>query len=78
MTEPLLRMWTVYEHPADYPEGYVAREWVVTDEGDRATATAFYSETLDEIQGFFIEHYPQLVFMPRFENDEPHILGTWL
>lgn len=77
MNEPL-RMWTLYAHPLDYPQGYVAREWVVLDGREQASHTAFYSETLDEMSAFFDEHYPHLIFMLRSPDDEPQIVGTWI
>lgn len=74
-----LEMWTLYEHPLDYPEGYVARLWcVTTDGGAQASETAFYGETRGDVDEFFAERYPELFFVPRAENDEPQILGVWM
>ena len=32
-----LPMWVVYDHPSDYPETYIARQWLVGPDGQQAT-----------------------------------------
>jgi hypothetical protein len=30
-----LAMWTIYDHPKDFPEHFVARKWLITGGEDR-------------------------------------------
>lgn len=77
MEDPL-RIWTLYDHPKDYPQGYVVRQWVVTAKGEQPTATIIQSDAVDKIEAFMAECYPGLTWIPRSENDDPVIMGTWL
>lgn len=69
-----LCMWTIFAHPLDYPLGYVARMFF----GERPTATAIYGLTLDEVRGVLSRLYPGLYCMPRFAQDHPSVVETWL
>lgn len=69
-----LHLWTIYQHPKDFPEGYVVREWI--QQGDRVTAgTATRHPTLEEARGFIP---PGLYRLMREPGDEPQVLETWL
>lgn len=70
-----LPMVVVYDHPADYPDAYVARIWEM--KGNLPTNTLIKKETLHEIRedirsvGFM--HYIQ-----RAEEDDPVIVEAWI
>lgn len=68
-----LEMWTVYERPTDYPEGFVARLWIVTNIA-MATQTHYVASSLDEVRAFLPRG---LTCMPRNELDDPAIVETW-
>jgi hypothetical protein len=77
-SEPLL-MWTVYDHPADYPDGYIARLFTVTEAGPVPTGHTMQGKgdfglhlirRFMERQGFACLH--------RNEEDPPQIMETWL
>jgi hypothetical protein len=73
-----LEMWTLYERPADYPQGYVARRWVIGEGTYAPTSDAFFGATLEEVTDFFDRCYPDLFYLPRQDGDEAQIVGTWL
>lgn len=69
MTEGL-EIWTVYDHPRDFPDEFVARLWI----NDQRTDTLVRGRTLDEVR----ELIPfDLTRMPRMEGDDPVIVETW-
>lgn len=73
----ILRMWTVYEHPSDFPDKFVARMFVVDENGARATASVIIAadiETLRDILAFEMS----LVPISRAVLDDPVIVETWL
>ncbi len=71
-----LTIWTVYERPLDYPEGFVARMHVVLRDGRFGpTDTAFYGPTLDSVR----RQLPGgLVAIARDPSDEPQIVECWI
>jgi hypothetical protein len=74
-----LSLWTVYDHPRDYPDGYIARKFEV--KGDEQVTTKETLRTTDE-PGLELLHdaFEQagLVCMPRSEADDPQIIETWV
>jgi hypothetical protein len=70
-----LSMWTVYEKPKDYPDGYVARRFEVAGV-ITATATSIKSRELEPIREKLAR--AGLVRLDRNPEDEPQIVETWL
>lgn len=73
-SEPLA-MWTVYDHPADHPEGYIARLFEVTAEGAVPTGHTM-SGQLEWIRMFMQSQ--GLACLTRNPDDDPVIVETWL
>jgi hypothetical protein len=71
-----LRMWTLYEKPADYPDAFVLREWVITGGGAVPMRGTFVASKLETLQGMMADK--GLTFIPRDPRDPPHILGVYL
>ena len=70
-----LPMWTVYDHPADYPDSYVARKWLTLPtlrKTDEVIVTRTLAELRDELED------RGLVCLMRNPDDEPQIVETWL
>jgi hypothetical protein len=70
-----LKMWTVYDHPSDHPDRFVARLWLVDRKGAKATTeiiTALKLKTLRESLP------PGLVCLKRMPDDDPKIVEVWL
>jgi hypothetical protein len=72
----MLRMWTVYKHPKDYPSDYVARLWEVNASGPVATASVVIAPSLEFLREQMMEM--GLVMMTRSPKDDPVIVETWL
>jgi len=72
----VMEMWTVYDHPLDYPEFFVARKWIVTrtDDGPVATDEVLSNHDLHVLRSFLPDG---LFCMPRTEGDDPKIIETW-
>jgi len=71
-----LEMWTVYDHPLDHPEHFVARRWVIEAEGPRATGTLYKSAELERIRAAMRAF--GLVKLDRDPADDPKIVEVWL
>ena len=71
-----LSMWTVYEKPTDYPNGYVARRFEAAAGVTAATAMTLKSRELEPIREKLSR--AGLVRLDRNPDDEPQIVETWL
>lgn len=69
-------MWVVYDHPADYPDWYVARLSLVTADGVVQTAKIKLAEHLSSIETELSDM--GLVPIDRSPDDDPVIVRTWL
>lgn len=68
----VLPLIVIYNHPADYPDKYVARLWDV----GRPTNMAALADDYDGI----LEAIPtgQMVSLGRGEKDDPTIVEVWI
>lgn len=69
--------WTIYDHPRDFPEGYIARRWDLMDGQEEPvwTPNVFTAMTLEGVR----EQLPWgLVPFGRNPGDAPSIVETWL
>jgi hypothetical protein len=71
----VLNLWTVYDHPKDFPHSYVARRFEVDADGSRVTTDTVQGE-LQIIRESF--RCCGLVCLMRNDNDDPMIVETWL
>ena len=70
-----MEQWTVYERPLDYPDGYVARRWVIGSGGAVPTNDMFVADTLDELRALLP---PGLFCLLRQPGDDPKIVEVWI
>ncbi len=68
----MIETWTVYDHPSDHPDVFVARRW----DGDKPTTDHVTSPDLDAIR--YALDKLGLVRIMRQPNDDPCIVETWL
>jgi hypothetical protein len=74
MGEPL-RVWTVYDHPSDFPDCFVARLALVSDAGVVPTQETLTAATLEELR----RRLPCGLFrFNRDPADHPVIVEVWL
>jgi hypothetical protein len=71
-----LEMWTIYDHPKDYPDCFVARMHVARREGVEPSTQILTADTLDALRG--IMEMRGLVCLTRDPNDDAKIVETWL
>lgn len=70
-----LPMFTVYDHPRDQPDVYVARLWFTLPKAEATNLILRHPELeviRDELRGLGLVH------LMRQEADDPAILETWL
>lgn len=68
-----LRQYTIYDHPKDFPDGFVVREWEITA-GATTPGPAVTVETLEEARAVV----PGGLFrIDRAPDDDPVIVETW-
>lgn len=71
-----LVLWTIYDHPRDYPKDFVARKWEIYPTGARATTDILQSEDLSTLRGLLDQQ--GLCMLHRSPGDDPVIVETWL
>ena len=74
-TPDVLRMWTIYESPRDYPGRFVVRGWTVQREPVPDELPTAVVDTLAAAR----RHVPVGLFrLDRDPDDDPTIVETWL
>jgi len=68
-------MWTVYDHPEDFPHSFVARRWEISAKGCRPTQNFIVGPSLESVRACLP---PDLAPVARSELDDPCIVETWL
>ena len=71
-----LTIWTVYDHPSDFPNGFIARRFEVDATGARPTDDVMRSADLQPLRNILLDK--GLTCLARNENDEPQIVESWL
>ena len=61
----------IYDHPADYPENFVARLW----DASKPTRLVALADTLKDIRKTIP---PNMTRIPRNEKDDPAIVEVWI
>lgn len=79
-TQPLLRMWTIYAHPLDFPDSFVVRGHTATASGSVADPEPLaVTSTLIDAQAALLHLVgPALYCLPREPDDDPIIVETWI
>lgn len=73
---PMLSMWTVYDHPSDFPKGFIARRWEIERSGAEPTADVMRAYDLEPLREQL--RNMGLTCLDRNPEDEPQIVETWL
>jgi hypothetical protein len=73
---PVLRMFTVYDHPLDYPHDYVVRGACIFPGRVQPDLTPFaIHPSLEAVRDALP---PGLSCIPRHPDDDPAVLEVWL
>jgi hypothetical protein len=70
-----LEMFTIYDHPADYPNHFVIRRWTIADGKPHPDDAVILVTTLVEAR---LHIKPGLCCIDREVNDDPKIMETWI
>lgn len=73
----MLSMWVIYDHPLDFPGGYIARKWNIGG-GLKplfATGSTVTGDTLEEVRAKLPRGLYRINRDPR---DEPQVVECWL
>lgn len=73
---PRLCMWTIYDHPDDLPDKFVARRWEIHGAMPFATDEIRSSDSLEHLRYQFARE--GLLCLPRDRSDDPVVVETWL
>lgn len=69
-----LTQWVIYDHPADYPQYVVVRQWVIKA-GQIEIGPAMLCDSLEQAR----EDVPLgLYCLDRHPDDDPTIVEVWL
>lgn len=69
----MLKIWTVYNHPLDYPDKFVARLFV----GEQPTESVIIADDLETIRDILCFELG-LTVLGRSPEDDSKIVETWL
>jgi hypothetical protein len=76
-SEEKLVMWTIYDHPTDFPHCFVARKFTIGPLGEvLATSEVMVASDIEKLRSVLIKR--GLVRMTRAPDDDPKIVETWL
>lgn len=71
-----LPIWTIFDHPTDFPHHYVARCFIANKEGSCATEKVIVTLSLDALR--LILQSAGLAVLARANSDDPKIVESWL
>lgn len=75
VAEAQLHMWTIFEHPLDYPEHFVVRRFTVTRRGPVPDPYCTVVNNLIEAR---LCVPPDCTLFARDPRDHPSIVETWM
>lgn len=77
-----MTMWVIYDHPADFPDAWVALQWVfevgkgAADNTYKPSSIILIAQKLDTLRAKMLEL--GLVSLARDPSDDPCIVEAWL
>jgi hypothetical protein len=76
MTGGVLSIWTIYDRPTDYPNGYIARRHEVLASGPLATDDTVKADDLYTLRKHLLQ--AGLTRINRSPDDDAKIVESWL
>jgi len=74
---PDLSMWTIYDHPTDYPDNFIAREWIIGREPAAISITD--NVIIGSLENIRMRLQAKgLMRLRRDRNDDEKIIESWL
>lgn len=69
-----MEQYVIYEKPADFPEHFVVRCWLISRQGPVPTDRVWKAPTLESARTVVPDGFYRL---PRFADDDPVIVEVW-
>lgn len=70
-----MKIFTIYDHPRDYPDNFVVRGFDISDTGPAPDLNCTLANTLEEAR----KAIPSgLINVGRFSDDDAAILEVWI
>jgi hypothetical protein len=69
----MMSIWTIYDHPSDYPDGFIARRHEVAR---GPTDDMVKADSLEALRQHFVNE--GLVCIARDPNDDARIVESWV
>lgn len=70
-----LSVWSVFDHPVDYPIGFIARQFLISGGLVRSTLSSVQGSTLEQVRS---KLPPGLYRIDRDPGDDPKVVESWL
>ena len=75
--------WTIYDHPRDFPDDFVARKWTAINGEVRAWPHAYFNDPdIDRVRAYVRRAIQITGFAPvcfeRMPKDDPVIVEVWV
>ena len=70
----MLIIWTIYDHPSDFPDSFVARKFI----GYEPTKEILVAGTLQETRKIIQNLAGKQHRIARSSDDDPKIVESWL
>lgn len=72
-----ISIWTVYEHPDDFPDNYVARRFEVLAGEVNATDQVIVTNSLPALQQHLRQYHGELHAVPVLADDDCKVIEVW-
>jgi hypothetical protein len=74
MSSGSITQYAIYDHPADFPDGYVVRTWLI-EAGQVQAGEARTAATLEEARALIP---PGTELIENVYEDDPKIIEVWM
>lgn len=73
--KPTMDMWAIYDRPSDYPDGFIARRWIIGAGVATPTSDILLASDVDALRVIFRAE-GRIVFVDG--RDDPCIVESWI
>jgi hypothetical protein len=74
----MMQQWVIYDHPADFPEHYVVRCWIIGAGEWWHTGEAWLRPDLESAREVIAGNYPDGYRLDRQPEDDPVVVEVWI
>jgi hypothetical protein len=77
-SEPSLVMWTVYDHPRDFPDAFVARRFDIAPGAAVCTDHVMTSGDIEDLRQRLVDEASCTDCIARSPDDDQTIVEVWM